>query len=105
MNSTNHTTPEANKAFTKKYTLPYLILDDRSGRVGRAYDARTTPHMYVIDTKGNIIYEGAIDNSPLGRRKEGVVNYVDKALTELATGKEVSTTETKPYGCTVKYPK
>ncbi|MFB0524833.1 MAG: redoxin domain-containing protein, partial [Phycisphaerae bacterium] len=83
VNSTSHTTPEANKAFTKKYRLPYLILDDRSGRVGHAYDARTTPHMFVIDTQGNIIYEGAIDNSPLGRKKEGVVNYVDKALAEL----------------------
>ena len=105
VNSTNHTTVEANKAFAQKHKLPYPILDDRPGRVGHAYDAKTTPHMFVIDTKGNIIYEGAIDNSPLGRNKEGVVNYVDRALTELTTGKEVSTTETKSYGCTVKYPK
>jgi len=105
VNSTNHTTAEANKAFAQKHKLPYLILDDRPGRVGHAYDARTTPHMFVIDTKGNIIYEGAIDNSPLGRTREGVVNYVDRALTELTTGKDISTRETKPYGCTVKYPK
>lgn len=103
VNSTSHTTPEANKAFAQKYKLPYLILDDRSGRVGHAYNATNTPQMFVIDTKGNIVYEGAIDDSPLGKKKEGVVNYVDKALAELTAGKEVSNPETKPYGCTVKY--
>ncbi len=103
VNSTNHTTPEPNRAFAERYKLPYLILDDRSGKVGRAYGAETTPHMYIINTSGRIVYEGAIDDSPLGRKKEGVVNYVDKALAELTAGKAVSTAKTKPYGCTVKY--
>ena len=105
VNSTNHTTPVANKDFAERHKLPYLILDDRPGKVGRAYGAQTTPHMYVIDTRGNLVYEGAIDDSPLGRKKEGVINYVDKALAELTAGKPVSTTKTKPYGCSVKYPK
>ena len=103
VNSTSHTTPEPNKTFAKRHGLSYLILDDRSGKVGRAYGAETTPHMYIINPRGNIVYEGAIDDSPLGQKKEGVVNYVDNALAELTAGKAVSTTKTKPYGCTVKY--
>jgi len=105
INSTSHTTPEPNKTFAKRHGLPYLILDDRSGKVGRAYGAQTTPHMYIINPGGRIVYEGAIDDSPLGQKKEGVVNYVDNALAELTAGKAVSTAKTKPYGCTVKYAK
>ncbi len=105
VNSTSHTTPGANKEFTRKYKLPFPILDDRSGKVGHAYGAKTTPHMYIISPRGNILYDGAIDNSPLGRKKEGIINYVDKALAELTSGKAVSTPESKPYGCSVKYPK
>jgi peroxiredoxin/uncharacterized protein YxeA len=103
VNSTNHTTPAANKDFAEKHKLPYPILDDRSGKVGRAYGAETTPHIYIINPRGRIVYEGAIDDSPLGQKKEGMVNYVDNALAELTAGKAVSTVKTKPYGCTVKY--
>jgi len=105
VNSTSYTTPEANNDFAEKHKLPYLILDDRSGKVGRAYGAKTTPHMYVINTKGNVVYAGAIDNSPMGNKKEGVINYVDQTLAELTAGKPVSTRESKPYGCSVKYPR
>ncbi|HIJ53757.1 MAG TPA: thioredoxin family protein [Planctomycetes bacterium] len=105
INSTNSTTAEANIEFAEKRKLPYPILDDRSGTVGRAYGAKTTPHMYIINTKGGIAYQGAIDNDPRGRKKQGLINYVDRALTELTGGKEVSTTDTMPYGCTVKYAK
>jgi len=103
VNSTSHTTPEPNKTFAERHKLPYLILDDRSGKVGRAYGAQTTPHMYIINPRGRIVYEGAIDDSPLGQKKEGVINYVDNALAELTARKAVSTPKTKPYGCTVKY--
>jgi peroxiredoxin len=103
VNSTSHTTPEANRQFAAKYKLLYPILDDRSGEVGLAYGAKTTPHIFVIDTNGNIAYDGAIDNSPLGAQKKGAVNYVDKALAELIAGKAVSTSKTEPYGCSVKY--
>jgi peroxiredoxin len=103
VNSTNHTTPAANKTFAEKYKLAFPILDDRSGKVGRAYGAKTTPHIFVINPRGRIVYDGAIDDSPLGKKKEGVVSYVDNVLAELTTSKAVSTTNTKPYGCTVKY--
>ena len=105
VNSTNHTTVEANREFAQKQKLPYPILDDRSGQVGRQYGARNTPHMFVIDKNGVIVYEGAIDNAPLGKSEPGAgtVNYVDKALTELLAGQAVSTPTTPPYGCTVKY--
>ncbi|MHC4532795.1 MAG: redoxin domain-containing protein [Planctomycetota bacterium] len=103
VNSTNHTTPQANKTFTEKNKLPFPILDDRSGKVGLAYGAKTTPHIFIINPRGRIIYDGAIDDSPMGKKKDGVVNYVDNVLAELTSGKNVSTTNTKPYGCTVKY--
>ena len=103
VNSTNHTTPQANKTFIEKHKLPYPILDDRSGKVGRAYGAKTTPHIFVINPRGRIVYEGAIDDSPMGQKKEGVINYVDIVLDELTTGKPVSISSTKSYGCTVKY--
>ncbi len=103
INSTSHATQEKNKAFDRKHDLQYPILDDSSGDVGRKYDAKRTPHMFVIDKKGYIQYEGAIDNSPLGKNKDDVVNYVEKALDQLIKGNDVTTPRTKPYGCTVKY--
>lgn len=105
VNSTNHTTPEANIKFSQKTKLPFPILDDRSGKVGRVYGAKTTPHIFVINPRGRIVYDGAIDDSPLGKKKEEVINYVDNVLAELTTGKPVSITNTKPYGCSVKYAK
>jgi len=105
INSTNHTTPEANKAFTAKHNLPYPILDDRAGTVGRAYDAKTTPHLFVISPRGQIVYNGAIDNSPMGKTPEGekMVNYVDKVLAALVANKDIGIRETKSYGCSLKY--
>jgi len=108
INSTDYATPEANKAFAEKHSVPYLILDDHKGDVGHAYQATNTPGMFVIDKEGKIVYRGAIDNAPFGKLSEGQtekINYVDKALAELIEGKEVSTPKTQPYGCTVKYAK
>ena len=105
VNSTKHLTTEKNKNFADKFKLPYPILDDRNGKVARAYNAKTTPHIFVIDTKGKIAYSGAIDNSPLGRKKEGTINYVDQALAELTDAKSVTTANIKSYGCSVKYAK
>ncbi|MBN1360283.1 MAG: redoxin domain-containing protein [Sedimentisphaerales bacterium] len=107
VNSTNHTTAEANLEFAKKHELPFPILDDRSGRVGRLYGAKTTPHVFVIDPEGHIVYNGAIDSAPMGKVAEGgqVVNYADQALAQLTTGQEVATASTPPYGCSVKYPR
>ena len=105
INSTNNATVEATREFAKKHKLPYPILDDRTGEVGRQYGARNTPHMFVIDTNGVVVYEGAIDNAPLGKQEPsaGTVNYVDRALTELLASQKISTPVTPPYGCTVKY--
>jgi peroxiredoxin len=102
INSTGHLTTDKNKQFAEKHNIEFPILDDRTGKTGRAYGAKTTPHMFIIDTDGKIAYEGAIDNSPLGRT-EDVVNYVDKILSELTLGNVVSITNTEPYGCSVKY--
>ena len=105
VNSTSHFTAEKDKEFADKHNLDYAILSDSSGVVGRAYGAKTTPHIFIIDTDGNIAYDGGIDNAPLGipPAGEALINYVDKALTELIGGKAVSTPNTKPYGCSVKY--
>jgi len=103
VNSTEYATGRTNKAWAQKYNLARPILDDRAGKVGRLFGATNTPHMYIIDTAGKIVYEGAIDNAPLGKVEGEYVNYVDKALAELAAGKSVSVARTKAYGCTVKY--
>ena len=106
VNSTNPTTPEANREFAKKYKLPYPILDDRSGTVGRLYGAITTPHLFIVNKDGVVVYDGAIDNAPNGKTLDGgdKVNYVDEALAELTSGQPVSIPKTQSYGCSVKYP-
>jgi peroxiredoxin len=105
INSTESTTPQANATFAKEQKLPYPLLDDRSGRVGRLYGALKTPHMFIIDQRHSIVYEGAIDNSAMGEIGEGsrLVNYVDQALAALTSGKDVPTSITLPYGCSIKY--
>lgn len=105
VNSTGAASVEANREFAKKYKLPYPILDDRSGKVGRLYGAITTPHVFIIKN-GFVVYDGAIDNAPNGKTIDNgpVVNYVDKALTELLSGQSVGIPKTQSYGCSVKYP-
>lgn len=107
MNSTHHQETEKNKEYAKKNKILFPILDDRSGKIGKAYRATNTPHIIIVNTEGNIAYNGAIDNAPMGRIPEGkkMVNYVDKALEELTAGKTVTVAKTKPYGCSVKYKK
>jgi len=102
INSTHTSNVEKNRKFAEAEKLPYSYLDDHAGDVGRAYDAKTTPHMFVICNRGGLAYQGAIDDDPSGK-KEKRVNYVEQALEELLAGKAVSVPETKPYGCTVKY--
>ncbi|MCS6988226.1 MAG: thioredoxin family protein [Chloroherpetonaceae bacterium] len=80
----------------------YLL--DEDGKVGKMYDAKTTPHMFVIDKNGNLAYMGAIDDDrSTNGGKDAKVNYVRKAVEELLSGKEVSEKVTKQYGCSVKY--
>ena len=105
INSTNFIKAEQNEAYAKKHNIPYPILDDSKGTVGRAFDAQRTPHVFIIDINEGIAYNGAIDNAPIGKSPDGqeYINYVDKALIELTKGQTVSTRQTPPYGCTVKY--
>jgi peroxiredoxin len=96
---------EANKEGREKFAMTTPILLDESGEVGRAYGAKTTPHMYIVNPEGVLVYKGAIDNTPGSdpEKDEKVINYVEDALNELAAGKPITTKETEPYGCSVKY--
>ncbi len=106
INSTGHATEKKDKEFAEQFEIPYPILSDFSGDVGHLYEAKTTPHMFIIDDDGILVYDGAIDNAPMGEVKNGVVYaYVAMALDELTSGKKVTTVKTKPYGCSVKYSK
>jgi peroxiredoxin len=80
------------------------LMDD-DGKVGRAYGARTTPHMYIVDPAGTLVYAGAIDSKPTANTADiaGATNHVKVALGESLAGKPVSTPTTRPYGCSVKY--
>jgi peroxiredoxin len=105
INSTNYMDGAANAKFKAEHNLPYTILVDQAGDVGHLYGAKTTPHMYIIDGNGSLVYIGAIDDDPRGKKGEPAVNYVAVALDELLAGNAVTTAETKPYGCSVKYKK
>lgn len=104
INSTSHFDHAKNKAAAEKWSLPYPILNDQDGKVGKAYGVTRTPDMVVIDKAGNIAYQGAIDDDPRGN-KDDVKNYVKQALDELLAGKPVSVPKTDPYGCTIKWAK
>jgi peroxiredoxin len=80
------------------------LMDD-DGKVGRAYGARTTPHMYIVDPAGTLVYAGAIDSKPTANTADiaSATNHVKVALNEALAGKPVSTPTTRPYGCSVKY--
>ena len=106
INSTYFQKTDEVKAYADKHLIDFPILDDRDGKVGKLYNAKRTPQMFIIDKAGNVAYQGAIDNAPLGKLNEGQTelrNYVENALNEMIAGKEVSTPKTAPYGCTVKY--
>ncbi len=81
----------------------YLI--DPEGKIGKLYGAKSTPHMFVIDAKGNVAYMGAIDNKPTANQAdiEAATNYVADALESLQDGKPVAVASTQSYGCSVKY--
>ena len=88
----------------QKAAATATLMDD-DGKVGRAYGARTTPHMYVVNPAGTLVYAGAIDSKPTANTADiaGATNHVKAALTESLAGKPVSTPTTRPYGCSVKY--
>ncbi len=102
INSTHYFDIEKNLAFAQEKGVKYPILDDHSGKVGKMYNAKTTPEMVIIDKNGQIAYQGAIDNDPKGEKTE-VINYVRQALDQMLGGEKVTMPATTPYGCTVKY--
>ncbi|MGB6692153.1 MAG: redoxin domain-containing protein [Terracidiphilus sp.] len=100
------TSGEENAYLEKMHAAPTAVLMDSEGKLGRLYNAKTTPQMIVINPSGNVIYDGAIDNRPTPDVDDirGADNYVSDALTEAMAGKPVATAYTRPYGCSVKYP-
>ena len=101
----NHRSAEAaQKEWTAEKIHATAWLDDSSGRIGKAYGMRTTPHMFVIDTSGTLVYEGAIDDRPASDGDPRTAhNYVREVVQDLQSGQKVAVTQTKPYGCGVKY--
>lgn len=98
--------PSELAAWTKKVdATPTATLMDADGKVGRAWGAKTTPHMYIVNTAGALVYAGAIDSKPSNKAADiaGATNYVKQALAEIKAGQPVSKTTTAPYGCGVKY--
>lgn len=100
IDSTHFQTADKNEKYRKDKGIPYEILMDNDGRVGRLYGAKTTPHLFVIN-KGTLVYGGALDNG--GFRKKGDRNYVGEVLDALLKNEAPPITRTKPYGCSVKY--
>ncbi len=93
---------ERNRKAHEEYAMPFPILLDEDGTVGRMYGAKTTPHMFVIAADGILVYSGAIDDDRSPSRL-GETNYVAAALEQLLGGGKVAISETQPYGCSVKY--
>lgn len=101
-----HVSPEAAEELTRKRkAAPLAVILDSEGRIGRAYHARTTPHMFIIDESGVLVYMGGMDSISTANPDDipQATQYVRVALQELAAGKPVSTPVTRPYGCSVKY--
>lgn len=96
---------EAQKFVADQKAKPSAYLLDPQGLVGKGYGAKTTPHMYIIDGKGRLAYNGAIDDKPSSDKSDIATarNHVLAALSEVRAGKPVSVPESRPYGCTVKY--
>ena len=95
----------ANRLTQTRGAAPTDVILDPAGTVGRAYDAKVTPHMYIVSGDGTLVYQGGIDDKPSANLDDlkTAKNYVDAALTEIAAGKPVSVKTSKPYGCSVKY--
>ena len=98
---------EANALTITRKASPSHVLFDPTGKVGRIYDAKTTPHMYIINEEGLMKYQGAIDDAGgrgfMSRDLLKAKNYVKESLQQMGTGEEISSPVTKPYGCSVKY--
>lgn len=96
---------QANELSTSRGAAPAAVILDPSGDIGRAYGAKTTPHMYIIDKAGTLVYMGGIDNIPSADMDDiqSATNYVRAALGQLSGGQPIRDSVTRPYGCSVKY--
>ena len=96
---------EADELTASRKANPTAVLLDPTGAVGKAYGATNTPHMYIVDKAGLLVYAGAIDDRPTTRRADvqGAHNYGRAALEDMAAGRAVQTPVTRAYGCTIKY--
>lgn len=96
---------EAKTALTEHKSNASHYLLDHDGKIGQAFGAKTTPHIFIIDKTGTLVYQGAIDNKPTADTADIAMatNYVTEALKALKAGKPVETNTTRPYGCFVKY--
>lgn len=96
---------QADAYVSDKRAAPTAVLLDETGTMGRAYGAKTSPHMIVVNSRGLVTYNGAIDDKPTTEKSDvpGARNYVSAALTEAMAGKPVTTATSQPYGCSVKY--
>jgi peroxiredoxin len=104
INTTWSTSQEENQLWIRRYELKYPILLDFDGDVGRLYDARKTPHMFVIDKEGILRYHGAIDdNKFLSKSQDKATNYVVNAVRQIVDGETVTPNYVSPYGCSVKH--
>jgi thioredoxin-related protein len=99
------TAGEENERLARAHAAPTAVILDPTGKIGHEYEAKTTPHMFVIDPSGKLIYEGAIDDHPTTDVGDVKIskNYVSEALTQAMAGGAVTTSYTRPYGCSVKY--
>lgn len=104
INSTHFMSSEDNKKWAEDHKLDWSVLDDHKGLVGKQFKAKTTPHMFIVNAEGKLVYQGAIDDDAHGdKESKERVNYVVKALDDITNDREVAIPSTKSYGCSVKY--
>ena len=99
------TPAEENTYLKTMHAAPTAALLDSNGTIARLYEAKTTPHIFVIDPTGKLIYQGAIDDNPTTEQEDlkGARNYINETLTAAMAGKPLQVESTRPYGCSVKY--
>ena len=101
-----YVTPSEENTYLKTmHAAPTAALLDPTSMIARLYEAKTTPHIFVIDPAGKLIYQGAIDDKPTTDQQDlkGARNYLNETLTDAMAGKPVPVASTRPYGCSVKY--
>jgi len=104
VNSTDGNTAAESRAWSRKQDIEYPTLIDSLGEVGKLYGAKTTPHVFVIDREGRLVYSGAVDDDPDGQKPPAQRTlFLDLAIRDALEGKLPERSETRSYGCGVKY--